>query len=133
MWPMPMPWVAWSRCSSASNGDRKGWKADIADHNTLVRRFLRARDSPRARFFLAHSALFPWEEFTMRLTARHPSVLIAISTLLTAGSLSAAEKEATLQDLEGISIADTMFMMPMRDGVRLATDIYRPKNAAGKV
>ena len=24
-------------------------------------------------------------------------------------------------------------MIPMKDGVRLATDIYRPKNAAGKV
>ncbi len=41
--------------------------------------------------------------------------------------------EPTLQDLERISTADTMVMMPMRDGVRLATDIYRPKNASGKV
>ena len=24
-------------------------------------------------------------------------------------------------------------MIPMKDGVRLATDIYRPKNATGKV
>ena len=39
-----------------------------------------------------------------------------------------AEIAATLSDLKRISIADTMVMVPMRDGVRLATDIYRPKN-----
>ena len=39
-----------------------------------------------------------------------------------------AEIAATLSDLERISVADTMVMVPMRDGVRLATDIYRPKN-----
>ncbi|WP_156762619.1 CocE/NonD family hydrolase [Woeseia oceani] len=41
--------------------------------------------------------------------------------------------DAELADLERISTADTMYMMPMRDGVRLATDIYRPKDADGKV
>jgi len=44
-----------------------------------------------------------------------------------------ADDTATLADLERMSIADTMLMMPMRDGVRLATDIYRPKNADGTV
>ncbi|MDZ7645236.1 MAG: CocE/NonD family hydrolase [Woeseiaceae bacterium] len=46
---------------------------------------------------------------------------------------TAAADEPELADLERISVADTMLMMPMRDGVRLATDIYRPKDAAGKV
>ena len=45
----------------------------------------------------------------------------------------ASEAPAVLADLERISIADTMVMVPMRDGVRLATDIYRPKDAEGKV
>ena len=31
--------------------------------------------------------------------------------------------EIQLSDLEAISTADTMVMVPMRDGVRLATDI----------
>jgi len=33
----------------------------------------------------------------------------------------------TLQELEEIAIVDQKVMMPMRDGIRLATDIYRPK------
>ena len=36
-------------------------------------------------------------------------------------------------ELQSIAIVERKVMMPMRDGVRLATDIYRPKNAAGKV
>lgn len=46
---------------------------------------------------------------------------------------NAKEADAELADLERISIAETMIMIPMRDGVRLATDIYRPKNTEGKV
>lgn len=34
----------------------------------------------------------------------------------------------TMRDIQAIAIMDTMVMVPMRDGVRLATDIYRPKN-----
>ncbi|HEY7292306.1 MAG TPA: CocE/NonD family hydrolase [Vicinamibacterales bacterium] len=52
------------------------------------------------------------------------------------GSLSAADK-ARRWDLENqlqaIAVVDRKVMMPMPDGVRLATDIYRPKNATGKV
>ena len=36
------------------------------------------------------------------------------------------------QELEKIAIVDQKVMMPMRDGIRLATDIYRPKTS-GKV
>src|SRR5919106_5474840 len=48
-----------------------------------------------------------------------------------------AEQQARRWELErelrSIAIVERKFMMPMRDGIRLATDIYRPKNAAGKV
>jgi uncharacterized protein len=39
----------------------------------------------------------------------------------------------TEKELESIAVIERKVMMPMRDGVRLATDIYRPKNASGKV
>ena len=37
------------------------------------------------------------------------------------------------RELQSIAIVERKVMMPMRDGVRLATDIYRPKNASGPV
>ena len=43
-----------------------------------------------------------------------------------------AQEDDILKQLEEIAIIDQKVMMPMRDGVRLATDIYRPKTA-GKV
>src|SRR5438552_2770854 len=39
----------------------------------------------------------------------------------------------TEKELETAAIIERKVMVPMRDGVRLATDIYRPKNASGKV
>jgi uncharacterized protein len=39
----------------------------------------------------------------------------------------------TEKELESIAITERKVMVPMRDGVRLATDVYRPKNASGKV
>jgi len=50
--------------------------------------------------------------------------------------LTQAQKDQRIQsekELESVAIIDRKVMMPMRDGVRLATDIYRPKNASGKV
>ncbi|MGB5820490.1 MAG: CocE/NonD family hydrolase [Saonia sp.] len=41
-------------------------------------------------------------------------------------------QEDIFQKLEKIAVVDQKVMVPMRDGVRLATDIYRPKNT-GKV
>jgi hypothetical protein len=38
-----------------------------------------------------------------------------------------------LKELESIATIERKLMVPMRDGVRLATDIYRPKNANGPV
>ena len=36
-------------------------------------------------------------------------------------------QDKIFQELEEIAIVDQKIMMPMRDGIRLATDIYRPK------
>jgi len=36
-------------------------------------------------------------------------------------------------ELQALAIVDRKVMMPMRDGIRLATDIYRPRTATGKV
>ena len=52
------------------------------------------------------------------------------------GALSAADKQRRIDienELQSIAIVERKVMMPMPDGVRLATDIYRPKNATGKV
>jgi putative CocE/NonD family hydrolase len=51
---------------------------------------------------------------------------------LVLGSLLTQAQEDILSKLEAIAIVDQKIMMPMRDGVRLCTDIYRPK-ADGKV
>jgi uncharacterized protein len=45
----------------------------------------------------------------------------------------AARRWETEKELQSLAIVERKQMMPMRDGVRLATDIYRPKDAAGKV
>ena len=58
-------------------------------------------------------------------------LLFALTLLPLAGPLHAQPTEHTYADLERIADADTMVMMPMRDGVRLATDIFRPKDADG--
>lgn len=50
--------------------------------------------------------------------------------------LSAAEKQRRFdieKELQSIAVVDRKVMLPMPDGVRLATDVYRPKNATGKV
>src|SRR5262245_31007775 len=50
--------------------------------------------------------------------------------------LTAAERQRridTEKELQSLAVVERKVMMPMRDGVRLATDIYRPKNPAGKV
>lgn len=53
---------------------------------------------------------------------------ILIALLLLASSPQAfSQEKPILVQLEEIAIVDQKVMMPMRDGVRLATDIYRPK------
>jgi putative CocE/NonD family hydrolase len=43
-----------------------------------------------------------------------------------------AKRNATEQELESIAIIDRKVMVPMRDGKRMATDIYRPKDSSKK-
>ena len=52
--------------------------------------------------------------------------LIPISFILISVS-SVIAQEDILKELNEIAIVDQKVMMPMRDGIRLATDIYRPK------
>ena len=58
------------------------------------------------------------------------------SLLAQAGALSPAERQKRLdteRELQSLAVVDRKVMVPMRDGVRLATDIYRPKDATGPV
>jgi putative CocE/NonD family hydrolase len=51
-------------------------------------------------------------------------------------TLTAEQKERrwqTERELQSLAIVERKLLLPMRDGVRLATDVYRPKNAAGKL
>jgi len=43
------------------------------------------------------------------------------------------QRAQTEKQLESLAVIERKVMVPMRDGVHLATDIYRPKNATGKV
>ncbi len=38
-----------------------------------------------------------------------------------------AQDDDVLKELEAVAVIDQKLMVPMRDGVRLATDVYRPK------
>ena len=56
-------------------------------------------------------------------------MLVITSFLLFLGVafFKAEAQEDILSQLEEIAIIDQKIMMPMRDGIKLATDIYRPK------
>jgi len=54
------------------------------------------------------------------------------------GALTAQQRQQRIDteaELQSLAVVDRKVMMPMPDGVRLATDIYRPKNSGpnGKV
>ena len=52
------------------------------------------------------------------------------------GGMTPEQRELRWQrerEIQEIAVVERKVMMPMRDGVRLATDIYRPKDAAGPV
>ncbi|HEY0997622.1 MAG TPA: CocE/NonD family hydrolase [Gemmatimonadaceae bacterium] len=77
----------------------------------------------------------------MRLARPIPSLLLAAALLAPAASLTAqgfgaptaeelARRAQVRAELDSLAVIDRKVMMPMRDGVRLATDIYRPKRAA---
>jgi len=44
-----------------------------------------------------------------------------------------AERLELENELQDVAVVERKVMVPMRDGVRLATDVYRPRNASGKL
>jgi putative CocE/NonD family hydrolase len=54
----------------------------------------------------------------------YPLALILLISISTVGH---TQNDNIVQKLQEIAIFDQKVMMPMRDGIRLATDIYRPK------
>jgi len=57
---------------------------------------------------------------------KNPKYYLLIILMVACSGLYAQEQNI-LQKLQEIAVVDQKVMMPMRDGVRLATDIYRPK------
>jgi putative CocE/NonD family hydrolase len=58
-------------------------------------------------------------------------VAISVASSSIAQDLSKYSEEGLKQQLAATSVSEQVVMMPMRDGVGLATDIYRPKDAKG--
>ena len=73
-----------------------------------------------------------------RLTWATAAAVMLAAAILPAqqGTLTPAEQQRR-KDLEAklqtIAVVERRVMIPMKDGVRLATDIYRPKNATVRV
>jgi putative CocE/NonD family hydrolase len=67
------------------------------------------------------------------------SLAIALSAAAVVGQRGAftpqqAEQRWALEkELQSLAVVERKVMMPMRDGVRLATDVYYPKQSSGKV
>ncbi len=55
------------------------------------------------------------------------TIILILSCCLSTMYLPVLAQNNIVQQLEEISIAETRVMVPMRDGIRLCTDIYRPK------
>jgi len=60
-----------------------------------------------------------------------PAALAQRSSALTPEQV--AKRWATEKELQSVAVVERKVLVPMRDGVRLATDVYRPKDAKGKV
>ncbi|MGH9202642.1 MAG: CocE/NonD family hydrolase, partial [Vicinamibacterales bacterium] len=76
--------------------------------------------------------------FSRRFYVVLAATVIAASAVMPAqqGTLSPAEQQRRIDlehELQSLAVVERRVMIPMKDGVRLATDVYRPKNAAGKV
>ena len=80
----------------------------------------------------------------MKKSMRQMALAIAVACLVSSAALRAQQgapltpeqrdqRLQTEKELQSVAIVERKVMVPMRDGVRLATDIYRPKNASGKV
>jgi putative CocE/NonD family hydrolase len=80
----------------------------------------------------------------MKKSIGRMSLAIAVVGAVSIGALRAQQgapltqeqkdqRVQTEKELESVATIERKVMVPMRDGVRLATDIYRPKNASGPV
>ena len=76
-------------------------------------------------------------------TMLRPSLFAAAALLCATTELRAQPQPLTTEqkekrwqterELQSLAVVERKILMPMRDGVRVATDVYRPKNASGKV
>ena len=65
-------------------------------------------------------------------------VLVAVGTANAQGrpprdTVLAARRDSLERELQRIAVVERKVMVPMRDGVRMQFDVYRPKNASGPV
>jgi predicted acyl esterase len=59
---------------------------------------------------------------------KHPALMALLVLFCCAWNPDSVSAQNNVREhLEEIAIIDQKVMMPMRDGIRLATDIYRPK------
>jgi hypothetical protein len=59
--------------------------------------------------------------------------ILAVVPMLFIGAPAVIAEDPDQAKLDAIATADTMVMVPMRDGVQLATDVYLPKDRDGPV
>ena len=74
---------------------------------------------------LIYNSLFTGNK-SFNMIKRTITILFVFATFF-ASNIKLQAQNKILQELEEIAIIDQKIMMPMRDGIRLATDIYRPK------
>ena len=60
-------------------------------------------------------------------------VFALVANISQAQDYSKYSEEALRKVLNEIAVVETKVLMPMRDGIGLSTDIYRPKDAEGPV
>jgi len=60
-------------------------------------------------------------------TGARSGAILCLSALLLGGTARAQQEDPNIAKFKAITEADTMIMVPMRDGVGLATDVYLPK------
>ena len=58
---------------------------------------------------------------------------LTVACAAPAQDLSRYSEEGLRAELDGISEADTAVLVPMRDGIGLSTNIWRPEGASGKL
>ena len=58
---------------------------------------------------------------------KHSILVSLVFVCFVVGNFNLQAQDEVLKELAEIAIIDQKIMMPMRDGIRLATDIYRPK------